>query len=321
MSAKIALYKDQLPKIKSLNVLKIYTIIGTTASLLAIFLGFVFGREGKIFSEYVFEIFLCIIVLLLIGYIYIRERLKLHRYAETVYFVHFVNHLIRDTLAYIQNNKPQDIDNRIQEILFAIATSFSILTGKTCTCVLEEMRPTNNGSFEVVSVNKDFLADDVIDRMSKRDNFKHYIDDNTDFKNLWYSINGCSRYYLCNNVRKEWKARKYQHSYFKIKDVGEPELVTFLGLFSFVTRWPLNFRSCLILPIRFIGDAEPPVSGSNSGKSTNGNGWDFWGFLCIYCNSTKVFNHRYGPELGLSFADLLYVFLNQLKKQISSKEA
>lgn len=313
MPANIALYKDQLPKNSRLNFIEIYKLIASTISILTIICGFFFSLSGNN-AELVYAIFLCVLVLLLLTYIYIRERSKLSRYAETVYFVHFVNHLIRDTFAYIQNKKEQDINNRISEILFAIANCFSILTGKTCSCVIEEMRPSDDGkNFEVISVNHDLLADTVVDRMAKHSNIKHYIEDNTDFRNLWYSINGCSRYYLCNNLIKAWRYRKYKHSYFKIDKIGEPKSFTILG-FTFVTKWPLNYRSCLIVPIRFVGDGKPPETGPSSHDSLDKNGWEFYGFLCIYCNSRNVFNPRYCPELGGAFADLLYVFLNQLKQ-------
>jgi hypothetical protein len=197
--------------------------------------------------------------------------------------------------------------------MFAIANCFSILTGKVCSCFLEEMKLTQDRQkVEVVTALHDPLANDMTASIENAEQVKHYIDDNTAFKNLWYSINGCSRYYLNNDIKKSWKLQKYNDSYFKLEKIGKPRSITFFG-FHKITYWPLNYKSCLILPIRFVGNKKPPSSNLLEADYSNNKDWNFWGFICIYCNSRNVFNDRYAPELGGAFADLLYIYLSQLK--------
>jgi hypothetical protein len=134
---------------------------------------------------------------------------------------------------------------------------------------------------------------------------------------------------MCNNLLKEWKLHKYKNTSFNKPEVREPELKTFLG-YSYVANWNLPYKSTLVLPIRYLKEFIPPSKDdgkpnmrinllkrfsipTNDGDKLTMK-WKFWGFLCIDCNSRNVFHKDLAPELGLAFADLLYIFFDELKK-------
>jgi len=136
---------------------------------------------------------------------------------------------------------------------------------------------------------------------------EHLLDDNTDFKSLWYREVGAIRYFLSNDLVELYRDGKYENSSFE--EVGTPTVTCHWQGFRFVKNWNLPYKSTIVLPIRYIPD-------NQIGEDINGDHkeYRFWGFLCVDCNSKNVFDKIYSPELGGAFADVLYMLFSQLEK-------
>lgn len=294
-------FESQLPTRNQLSFATVFNYIAGICSIGGIIASpFVITDPNTISS--VFITFLAILVLVLLVHALLVDRRKLHRYAQSVIFSHYVAHVIRDTLAEIETPQGKQVKHATEKILSAIATCFSIITGKHCRCAIVEL--VDNTELHVAA------RDEIAKASNKKKAGKHLLKDNTDFSNLWYAVHGCSRYYLCNNLPQEWKNHRYNNSSFE--EVGHPEVQAFpFGLPGRVANWRLPYRSALILPIRHLTEFDPPKS-----TDTPVPHWNFYGFLCIDCNSTNAFDNRYAPELGGMYADSLFTLFTQVEQSL-----
>jgi hypothetical protein len=287
-------YESQLPKPDRLSFDRIFGYTASGASIIGLIgAPFIIKDQGAL--GYLYMGFLSLLVLVLLVHAVLIEKRKLHRYAQSVFFTHFSQHVVRNSLAELQKNGKDKIENNIEKILDAIAHCFTITSGKWCRATLIEM----DSHFELKVAARDAMSSNKAKKRHKQ----HTLDANTDFANLWYSKNGCSRYYLNNNIPDSWLAHEYQNSSF-LED-GECEVKNLFGI-KRVKKWPLAYRSALILPVRYVSEFTPPKE-----SSTLVPHWDYWGFLCVDSISTRAFDERYSPELGAVFADMLYTYLNQ----------
>lgn len=287
-------YEGQLPKLEKWSFDRIFGYSTGLASLAGL-VGAPFIVQDQNFLSYLYMVFLSFLVVLLILHAILVEKRKLHRYAQVVFHLHFAQHLVRDSVSSLSASKNVNLEKTTEKILDAIANCFSITSGKACRASIVNL----NEKFELnVEARDSMSAIKAIPR-----NKKHLLADNTDFRNLWYSINGCSRFYLNNNIVKSWIGHEYRNSCFA--EHGEPEVKSLFG-FTFVKKWPLSYRSALILPIRFVSEFAPPKD-----AETLPPHWDYYGFLCIDSISKNSFDERYSPELGSVFADMLYTYFSQ----------
>lgn len=290
-------YENQLPKLEKWKFDRFFGYITGSTSIVGL-IGAPFVIQNQDILSYLYMGFLSFLVVLLIIHAVLVEKRKLHRYAQTVFHTHFAQHLVRDSLSEFKNSKEDNTQETTEKILDAIANCFSITCGKTCRVSIVEL----SDKFELAVVARDSMSN--IRATSRDKNKKHLLEDNTDFKNLWYSTNGCSRYYLNNNIVKSWIKHCYDNSCFS--EAEEPEVKTFLGI-TYVKNWPLNYKSALIFPIRYVSKFEPPTKESSATPPH----WEYYGFLCIDSLSKNSFDERYSPELGASFADMLYTYFSQ----------
>ncbi len=306
-----AKYEDQLPKPPRLSFSNIFIYLSGFSSIIGLVASPFFSPNNTIPLFY--NIFLISLITLLLVYIFLKEKRKLNRYAQSVYYIHYVNHILRDYLAELHINVQDEIDvgfdkidNILQDVVSAIATCYSILTGKKCRCTIKELKD----DLYIITIIRDNISK-ISARINddQQDTIKHSLNENTDFYNLWYAINGCSRYYLSNNLVREWKNRRYKNSSFKVYD--EPEVLSIFGYQ--VAKWTLPYKSTLVLPIRYVSQFNPPHNKEEKERSKRKhNNWNVWGFLCIDSNSRNVFDAEFAPELGAAFADLLYIFYSQI---------
>ncbi|MBF0155391.1 MAG: hypothetical protein HQL64_16780 [Magnetococcales bacterium] len=303
-------YKDQLPKNIRASWPEIFNYTAGLASILSLIQGAVAGKTA---TEGIPYISMAILIATLMIHSYMRERKKLHRYAQAVYFYHYANHIVRDYLAQLKaeklNSKPEHV---LQDLTDSIAQCFSIITGKRCRSSVKELfKEESADNFQIKTVSRDKIGEKISNKRAV--SVVHTLSGNTDFYNLWYSIEGCSRYYIENDIPGIWKHRKYENTSFK--ETGEPEIKNFAGL-TVITRWPLPYKSTIVFPIRYVGRFEPPEVGTNEEKSN----WRYRGFLCVDCNSRNVFESTLMPELGTGFADLLYIMLDQSAFVVDMRE-
>ncbi len=287
-------YEQQLPKPEKWSFDRVF---GYTAGLASIggLVGAPYVIQDQTALSNLYMGLLSFLVILLIIHAVLVEKRKLHRYAQTVFYMHYAQHLVRDALSELTNANTDNVEKVTERLLDAIANCFSITCGKSCRASVVEL----DSSFNLKVVARDSMSQiKATPRMKE-----HKLEDNTDFNNLWYSINGHSRFYLNNNIIQSWVKKEYENSSFKEHD--GPEIKRLFG-FTYVRNWPLNYQSALVLPIRYVSDFIPP-----KGKKMEPH-WNYYGFLCIDSASRNSFDPRYSTELGAAFADMLYTFFNQV---------
>lgn len=290
-----AKYENQLPKLEKWSFDRIFGY-GTGLASIAGLVGAPFVVQNQDFLSYLYMGFLSILVLLLLMYVILLEKRKLHRYAQAVLYSHFAQHIVRDYLSGLKVSNNFNLEKTTEKLLDAISNCFSIISGKNCRASIVEL----NEKFELNVIARDSMSSI---KPSLRRNKIHLLEDNTDFRNLWYSINDCPRYYLNNNIIKSWINHDYHNSCFS--EYGNPEVKCIFG-FRFVKKWPLKYKSALVLPIRYISKFSPPI-----GTGELPPHWNYYGFLCIDSISKNSFDERYSPELGGLFADMLYTYFSQ----------
>lgn len=282
-------YENQLPKPNRLTFESVIGYVGAGASIVGLLAApFVLQNPSLLTLLYLSS--LSLLVFFLFAYAYVVNRRKLHRYAQSVIHVHFLNHVIRDSLRAPSDSKIKDVTVKL---LGAIANCYSILTAKTCRAYIIELTEARE--------LKIFATDPISEAMDKRHLGAAKLMENSAFNDLWFGKNGCSRFFLSNNLIRKWKRRQFETSAFE--HFGKPEIRSALGI-EYVANWHLPYRSILILPIRYISEFSPPA---DSGKHEN---WDYWGFLCVDCNTKNSFDSRYSPELGGAFADAFYTLFS-----------
>lgn len=314
MSDQSTHYESQLPKKIGISKASIFNYSAGTASLLGIITSpFIFPNDSV---SLVYSIFLIFLVSSLLVHTYLRDKRKLTRYAQAIFYIHYVNHIVRDHLSEIENGNFQSTQITLYKIVNSIAQCYSLLTSKQCRCTIKEL----NDDFTINDAERDEISKNSTHMCNQNDTIKHTLDENTDFRNLWYSLSGCSRYFHHPNLLNYWKLRKYNNSSFRV--VGDPKLKNFWG-YSWVSRWPLQYKSTIVLPIRYFSEFNPPKPvlppEKLPPKSTFAE-WKFWGFLCIDCNSRNIFDPEFAPELGAAFADILYIFLTQTKILLDNRD-
>jgi hypothetical protein len=236
----------------------------------------------------------------LIAYLYVTSRKKLHRYAQAVFYLHYVVHSVRDEIASMEAGQAVDLQELIQDIVDATSNCFSLLSGKRCRCCVQE-----------ITANQDVvtLVRDRITSTQSPDTGNHNISANTDFSNLWYGRNGCPRFFLSRNLVALWRSGRYRNSSFEA--YGEPTTMSFAGL-TFVTRWTLPYKATIVWPIRYIPEGcKWPVLNDGGLAAVPQEKRPFvWGFLSVDCKSKNTFDSLHAPELGAAIADAIFALLH-----------
>ncbi len=295
-------HREQLPRYQPITAERIIVFAGAVAGILAIVITFFKVDDIKADQRSLIVIAeLSLFCCLLVGYIYVISRRKLHRYAQAVLYLHYINHIIRDHQASRKFTK-DDLHEIMQEIVDATAHCFSLLTGKRCRCCIKEI------------VDKDIVKTVVRDRISSSQTREapsevHKIGENTDFSSLFYGKNGYVRYFHCGNLLKLWRVHKYENSSFR--HVGEPSIKSIFA-FSMVRNWRLPYKSLIVWPIRYIppGTEWPILNDEDMQQLPPEKRPVIMGFLTVDCRSKNVFDEYYSSELGAAIADALFTMMD-----------
>jgi hypothetical protein len=298
-------YRDQLPRRQHMTAERVITFWGSVASIVALWLVFFPPVDWSSYTKStILALLVFIIAFGLLFLILTRLLSKPHRYAQAVYYTHYVNHIVRDFISDVQSGRPADLKATLDDVADAVAACFSVITAKRCRCVIKEVTPERY----VVSVARDAVSKVGGRRAEPED---HPLENNSDFSDLWYGRNGCLRYFFCNNLLWMFKTHRYRNTSFD--SYGEPIVRSVLG-WSWVANWHLPYRATIIWPIRHISNYEywPPAKGHGPPPDQAPH---IWGFLCVDCNSRYVFDERYAPELGAGFSDALYTMFSTARRQ------
>jgi hypothetical protein len=173
------LFKDQLPKYQPWGWERLLTAIGSVAVVVALFITFLkLDHLKDDIQNFIFIIELSVLCGGLILYLWITSRKKLHRFAQAAFFIHYVNHLIRDEVAAAEAGKQVELKALLQDVVDAVAGCFSILTARRARCSIHEIR---EGGYVALTRTES----------RKSDEKPNSIGDNTDFKCIWYGTHRC----------------------------------------------------------------------------------------------------------------------------------
>nr|WP_137116604.1 hypothetical protein [Azospirillum argentinense] len=311
-NTKRAAYREQLPKKNFDHASSWFAVVAGLASILSLFVSPVWFPQDWV--GVVYAVSVVSLLLASLFYIIIREQQKLHRYAQAVLHLHYACHIARDYVAELYLGQDPSLDELLSNIASSLANCFTLITGKHCRVSIKELQKQGDDNKFLVAVVKEDILSSKRRSVAMRPMSLHEF---TSLKNIFYGLDGCSRYYLRNNLIREWRIHKYHNGAFSI--VGEPEIRTFLG-FSKVVGWKLPFKSTLAVPIRFqYGDGIKYETTPENKPSLQGHVQDdYWGFVCVDCESSRAFDRRYCPDLASAYADVLYTVLSQAKSHMAS---
>lgn len=299
-------FKDQLPKYKGWDAERYLALFGSVAGIIALGLGFAHPEHWREdIQTYILLVELTLLCLGLLLYLWVTSRKKLHRFAQASFFVHYVSHLIRDEIAAAEAGKSTDLQAILQDIVDAVAGCFSILTARRARCCIQEIK--EGGSTLLI------VRDSLTQSQSPMPSKPCSIEDNTDFKDIWYGA--CQRYFVSRNLVQLWRTNQYRNSSFEQR--GEPETFSLLGM-TWVTKWTLPYKATIVWPIRYVpeGATWPALNPHPSG----GDKAPFvYGFLCVDWGARNTFEETFCPELGAAFADAIFTLLHALRATSTSR--
>jgi hypothetical protein len=227
------------------------------------------------------------------------------RFLPVAFYLHFVNHVIRDYVTQLLNKDasvPQ-LAPTIALFVDAVAECFSVITGHRCRCCIKAATVKDNSeavkskrkksktvSQKVVAkvICRDSKTRDLQRMMQNDVEREHILSENTDFTQIWDKD---ERVYVCGDIPKAYANDEYINSSIdrsKVKINNRK-----------VTEWHLPYKSTLVVPIR---------SNFLFPKTKTGNCYECWGFLCVDSDETHVFDNPCLVELAGSFADLFFQF-------------
>lgn len=302
---------DQLPKWQPWTLERIITLLGSLAGIAALL--YVYFQIDKTSASTKYELIIALLAglcILLFAYIFVTSWKKLHRYAQAVFYVHFINHIIRNEIGSLNHGKSINLAEVLQSIADATAECFAVLSARRCRCSILEINMTDMTAKAVV---RDRLS---AMQFSESSNHAHAIAANTDFSDLWYGRNGHPRYFASKNLIALWRAGRYRNSSFAI--YGDPKVWPLPGI-TVVRKWTLPYRAALVLPIRFIpSGCNWPLLTQKDYEETPVSSRPFvYGFLCVDCRSRNAFDELYMPELGGAIADAIFTFLYAARQNVA----
>jgi len=305
-------YDAQLPKLPRVTLERAINIIGAITSIAGLVA--VFVEWDRLSTDIRFAIslsYLSVLLIFSILFSWLRGRKKLGRYAQAIFYLHFINHIVRDHLAEARlAEKPTIPADLLGKIIDSINACFSLLSGHQCRARIIQIE--DNLSVRTVTC-------DSITRTWREPTIPpETISKNTPLYNIWSGEWGCTRYYLCFNSKTEWRKHRFDSPDFAF--YGEPTAESICG-FTSVKGWQLPYRSVLVVPIRFIPETVVwPVSRRpGPGAAAPGDVPYVWGFLWIDCATKKVFDRVYSPELCAAFADVLHMLFSQIDHLSANK--
>lgn len=265
--------------------------------------------DGAIVNN-IYAIFLMCLVVALILYIWFWHSKRLHRYAQASIYVHYVNHIIRDSLAkinrevkkgnYAGDALTEEVWETTDNVLSSIATCFNLLSGIHCCVCIKNFNTEHKtiDTFRRDPISKEY-------RKAKKNSKEEYerevpIQENTGFRVLVEEKEPTkNRYFCCNNLPRSWRKGKYENTSFK--RYGKPQKIKIFNIqIDWERRWTLPYKSTLILPIRYVNEELQAQH--------------YKGFLCIDAASKNIFKPKHCFEVGGAFADILYIYLSEFSR-------
>lgn len=231
------------------------------------------------------------------------------RAAEAIIHLHASIHAVRDCVA--SYDKDPTLSEALKDVLNSASHAMSIVNGAQCYATIKELdnypigdKGEKENKCKIIAMNDDYA------KILPRYNLGEFLSkDYTSIDSLLAKRNGCSRYYLCNDIKRSWKERKYNNPVL----VYAQATITRWGR---VENWDLPYLSTLVVPIRYIvcGKEEIKADYATHTKleKTDYDESIVRGMLCFDCVEKNRFDQRYSVELAAAYADLVYILLSQI---------
>jgi len=286
---------------------RFWDILGKIATIFGIVPVFVAWWYGETFAAKLFAIYITMLNLTLILHVAYLHREGRYRYAAAVTYIHGINHKIRDyTTALSLKLKSTGLENsdltepygiQMHVLLDQVAAAFTEITGKRCSACVKELR--SDLTLKTISRDTQSINERPIHQPP------HPLNKDTPCLEVFYQPKKFVRYYICRHVPRAWRNKKFKSASIDPND--KPPAVRKIWFLYYCKYWPLKFKSCLVVPIRYVALKEG--SSKNSAHC--------WGFLCIDSEETRVFRHEHW-RMAAAFADILYVYSFQIDAILNS---
>lgn len=306
-----------LPKRSRLSLESIFSFIAGVASIVSLILSVFIDPSYYNLATSLFLIFIIVLLVL-----YIAKSHKHHRYAEALFYLHFINHIIRDALVKVtqdpsEENAKSTVQSLNQHIANALAHCFTLITRRKCRVSICKINPTSANNHLDFTV--DIIARDAVSskQLGNNHNSKGRIEDNTDFASILFAKNNTS-HYLCNNLKHEYSIGKYKNFSFT-RNGQPPEIIKKLGVFHCIKGWNLPYVATIVSPIRYTDGHHPPKEQRTEQQQINPK-WQHYGFVCVDNNTKNTFNATYDPEILAATCDVLYGFYAQVEYMVTTNK-
>jgi len=239
-----------------------------------------------------------------------RKMPRAERYAYAFRGVHTAIHILRDQIGVEagreSSSSPSEVKRCLEEVLGAVAISFTILTGTpTRACIkviktdppegkaIEELPPDERMKFCYArTLCRDFATAEQIGKLAE-DPTSAPISHNTAFSFLFSDV--LRRCFIHNDLPMAAGRGQYLNTSLNKYRAGGTD------------KWSLPYRSTMVWPIRRI--TSEPRKSPNSSIFTGSQ--EILGYLAVDSPLRKVFVEEHDFEVGALVADALYMFLLQ----------
>ncbi len=180
-------------------------------------------------------------------------------------------------------------------VLDDLASIYSMLTGTRCRAALKVVNSDGEKVWvhtlarDRVSTEENRISDE--DRANKK---YDELNENEDFEHLFNKNRSDKGYYFNNNLMSSRSQNKYKSTSL----LYHGENAASSSWSGGNARWPLDYRSTIVWPIR------------GKGLGVSPDETECIGFLCIDSESRGVFEERWDPHIGSAVASSFYMPLN-----------
>lgn len=301
-------FRQKIQPIKAVEWLHhIYVILAVTAYITA---ALKWGAAKEVVLTYIFVLYFLVLLIYTLVLTYTHGRKS--KYADANRLVHGAIHNARDAYHYIdwclspeRNNTVFDkvrFREYMVRVLSATAQAFTLTTGTACRASLKvignQARYDANtnlyDSMFVQTLARDSISDKQCRNKDRDEDTKHLLFHNTDFR--WLFERKVDYYHHKNLPSSDnYENTSLPKGYKSSKDVSD---------------WPLDYRSTIVWPIRYVYEREEIDESANTGTTDQ----DLYGFLTIDSNARGAFDERFDSQLGASIADALFPILDAYYK-------
>lgn len=230
------------------------------------------------YNSVIYPVFLCLILLGLIAYACVQYRKA--KYADAVICIHGAMHFLRDAFFMLESGDSRGayagaLENSVKEF----SKAYTIILGcNVRACIKQIFGDENRPENERVMMVSDFCRSD-----SKINPKPDFVTDNSDFKKLLFDEN--LSYFFSNNLLKE---ETYENSHWT-DERGNPRKKEYIATIV----WPIHKKR---------------------NDPTGGERHKLLGYLCIDTLRKSKFHEEFDTQLGLAYADALYMLFYRLKE-------